>query len=276
MAWVSICWGNHCAERPVAPDWSSCTLAPLAAACLAVVLAGVCLVGTGLIGPAAGRSIRVHNYGGLDWDRPVFGQFGAFSGGMFGLLPVYCRAEGYEFDVIEHTQEIRRPDTARSPNGPKAAPTRADAGSSKNEAQGPSAASRARQSVRGVQPARAANGRRSDRRGAAARPLRRGSTGRPPAKTVLRYTDAIEPADLAKTQILVLINSPKEWNDADRRVVLDFVARGGSLLVLGDHTDVFGLMRGFNSLLGPLGIKFRFDSAYKARETLARLSGRGA
>jgi hypothetical protein len=37
-------------------------------------------------------------------------------------------------------------------------------------------------------------------------------------------------------------------------------------LVLGDHTDVFGLMRGFNSLLEPLGIQFRFDSAYKARE----------
>ena len=45
------------------------------------------------------------------------------------------------------------------------------------------------------------------------------------------------------------------------------MARGGSLLVLGDHTDVFGLMRGFNTLLGPLGIRFRFDSAYKARET---------
>jgi hypothetical protein len=35
---------------------------------------------------------------------------------------------------------------------------------------------------------------------------------------------------------------------------------------LGDHTDVFGLMRGFNGLLGPLGIQFRFDSAYRARE----------
>ena len=38
------------------------------------------------------------------------------------------------------------------------------------------------------------------------------------------------------------------------------------MLVLGDHTDVFGLMRGFNSLLEPLGIRFRFDSAFKARE----------
>jgi hypothetical protein len=97
---------------------------------------------------------------------------------MFGLLPVYCRAEGYDFSVIDK--------------------------------------------------------------------------------------DTIEPDDLEKTQFLVLINSPKIWGQAERRSVLNFVARGGSLLVLGDHTDVFGLMRGFNSLLGPLGIKFRFDSAMKA------------
>ena len=44
---------------------------------------------------------RVFNRGGLDWDRPVFGRFGVFSGGMFGQLPVYCRAEGYEFGVID-------------------------------------------------------------------------------------------------------------------------------------------------------------------------------
>jgi hypothetical protein len=155
--------------------------ASLAAACLATALAGVCLAGTALIGPAAGRSILIHNRGGLDWDRPVFGRFGVFSGGMFGLLPVYCKAEGYAFDVIDK--------------------------------------------------------------------------------------DTIDAADLAKTQILVLINSPKIWEEAERRTVFDLVARGGSLLVLGDHTDVFGLMRGFNSLLGPLGIQFQFDSAFKARET---------
>ena len=73
----------------------------LAAASLAAALAGVCLVGTALIGPAAGRSIRVYNHGGLDWERPAYGQFGAFSGGMFGLFPVYCRAQGYDFEVID-------------------------------------------------------------------------------------------------------------------------------------------------------------------------------
>ena len=152
----------------------------LAAACLAATMAGVCLVGTAFLHPSAGKTIRVHNRGGLDWERPVFGRFGAFSGGMFGLLPVCCRAAGYDFGIIDK--------------------------------------------------------------------------------------DTIVPADLEGTQVLVLINSPRIWDEQERRKIFDFVARGGSLLVLGDHTDVFGLMRGFNSLLEPLGIRFRFDSAFKARE----------
>lgn len=169
-------------SRPCAEPISSSVGWPAASfAFLAAMFAGVCLVGISLLGPIAGKTILVHNRGGLDWDRPVFGKFGAFSGGMFGLLPVYCRAEGYKFDIIDK--------------------------------------------------------------------------------------DKIETADLAKTQILVLINSPKVWNESERRTVLDFVARGGNLLILGDHTDVFGLMRGFNGLLDAFGIQFQFDSAYKAKET---------
>ncbi len=72
----------------------------MAVAGAAAALAGVCLVGTAYIGPAAGRSVRVYNRGGLDWERPVFGRFGGFSGGMFGLWPVYSRAEGYDFSVV--------------------------------------------------------------------------------------------------------------------------------------------------------------------------------
>jgi len=238
---------------------------PLAAAGMAAALAGVCVVGTGLIAPAAGRSIRVHNHGGLDWDRPVFGQFGAFSGGMFGLLPVYCRAEGYDFDVIGHTQEDPSGNTRRPTYGSGPAPARANATLTKGH-QGLPRTSKG--GTGGASPDGREVRRSADRIAVlvgAASAL--ASAVAPPAKVVSRPTDTIERGDLAGTQILVLINSPKEWKDAERRMVLDFVAQGGSLLVLGDHTDVFGLMRGFNSLLAPLGIRFRFDSAYKARHT---------
>ena len=62
-------------------------------------------------------------------------------------------------------------------------------------------------------------------------------------------------------QVLVLINLPHVWSDAEREAVHGFLSAGGSLLVLGDHTDVYGLMTGFNSLIGPYGIRYRFDSA---------------
>jgi hypothetical protein len=148
-------------------------------ACIASLLIGITLVGVVSPGTPARRNILVHNRGGLDWDRPTFGKFGMFSGGMFGLLPVYARANGYGFEVLDR--------------------------------------------------------------------------------------DTIRSEDLTEVQTLVLINSPRVWKGEELRTVRDFVARGGGLLILGDHTDVFGLMNGFNSLLADFGISFQFDSAYQAR-----------
>ncbi|MFI5454081.1 MAG: DUF4350 domain-containing protein [Isosphaerales bacterium] len=277
---------------------------------IAAALAGVCLVGTAYIQPAAGRSVRVYNNGGLDWDRPVYGRFGAFSGGMFGTWPVYSRAEGYDFDVIDkaaNTQSNAAPQpmgatTAKAAstakNGSsgapvsraslqfKAEPTSKDGADRTAPARAGSrskAEPRSNDGADGAAPARAGSQSKAEPRSkegsAGASPSHADSPSRAtplsrvaaPAKAGAPAKDApppdtIEPADLVKTQILVLINSPKVWDERERRTIYDFVARGGSLLVLGDHTDVFGLMRGFNSLLGPLGIQFRFDSAYKARE----------
>ena len=83
-------------RRPAWRDRRTARWLP-AAGGLAAMAAGVCLVGTAYISSTAVRSIRVFNSGGLDWDRPAFGKFGPFSGGMFGLWPVYCRAEGFRF-----------------------------------------------------------------------------------------------------------------------------------------------------------------------------------
>jgi hypothetical protein len=78
---------------------------------------------------------------------------------------------------------------------------------------------------------------------------------------------AVSSVDLARAlasgpDILMLVNCHRVWQGADRDVVFRYVERGGHLLVLGDHTNVFGLMEGYNSLLQPMGCRFRFDSAY--------------
>ena len=62
--------------------------------------------------------------------------------------------------------------------------------------------------------------------------------------------------------LLVLLNCHHVWSEDERAVVERFLRAGGSLLVLGDHTDVFGMMRGTNSLIAPWGVEYRFDSAY--------------
>jgi len=43
-----------------------------------------------------------------------------------------------------------------------------------------------------------------------------------------------------------------------------FVERGGSLVVLADHTDLMGIMEPANRLLAPAGIRVLFDSAFPA------------
>jgi hypothetical protein len=61
--------------------------------------------------------------------------------------------------------------------------------------------------------------------------------------------------------VFVVINLDDSFTPAEHRLIWDFVERGGSLLVLGDHTDIGGMMKPLNDLLSPVGISFRFDSA---------------
>ncbi len=221
------------------------------------------LVSASLARPISDRRLgdpfACFNSGGLDWDRPVYGRFGPFTGGMFGLWPVYSRADGYDFDTIDKAPTTRAVAPASLSVASVGAALSVDAPARR------SASLKDQDDLVAAQPA----------------PVRRGHldpaagpTGGLDVESAAAAADitsprreTIEPADLQDTQTLVLINSPKIWDDREQRTIYDFVGRGGSLLVLGDHTDVFGLMRGFNSLLGPVGIQFRFDSVHKARQS---------
>ncbi len=74
--------------------------------------------------------------------------------------------------------------------------------------------------------------------------------------------DRLLPGDLEGFDVLVTINNPRLWDAGERSALDGFLRSGGGLLVLGDHTDVFGLQQGFNSLLEEYGLRFRYDSAY--------------
>jgi len=81
---------------------------------------------------------------------------------------------------------------------------------------------------------------------------------------------AIEPgteigSSLREHDVLFVINCSYAWTDTDLAAIADWVRLGGRLIVLGDHTDVFGLAESSNRLMARWGIAFKFDSAYHAR-----------
>ncbi|MEW6380297.1 MAG: DUF4350 domain-containing protein [bacterium] len=77
----------------------------------------------------------------------------------------------------------------------------------------------------------------------------------------VRLSRELGEAGLSDVDLLVIINLMERLDQPAREAVHRYVAAGGSLLVMGDHTG-FGFIREpFNDLLQPAAISFRFDSA---------------
>ncbi len=77
-----------------------------------------------------------------------------------------------------------------------------------------------------------------------------------------RISPDLSEADLADADALVLIFPHEPWADGQLDRVHQFIRRGGSLLLLGEHTtgDADGNSR-FNDVLAPTSMRMRFDSA---------------
>ncbi|MCX6666543.1 MAG: hypothetical protein NT038_10895 [Euryarchaeota archaeon] len=65
---------------------------------------------------------------------------------------------------------------------------------------------------------------------------------------------------LTKYDTLVFINLDERFSEEKLKLIWEYVHDGGSLFVLGDHTDIGGIREPLNTLLRPAGISFRFDS----------------
>lgn len=64
--------------------------------------------------------------------------------------------------------------------------------------------------------------------------------------------------------VLVVPLPVRSFAPEEAAAISTFVGRGGTVLVMGDHTDLLGIMKPLNDLTGPWGIHLRFDSAYPA------------
>jgi hypothetical protein len=67
---------------------------------------------------------------------------------------------------------------------------------------------------------------------------------------------------LDSNSIIVIINLNKAMPEDEKKILKEFVYRGNSLLVMGDHTAVGGIMFPLNELLDFVNIKFKFDCAH--------------
>ena len=71
--------------------------------------------------------------------------------------------------------------------------------------------------------------------------------------------------NLSKYDVVTIINPTRQWSRQEETLIWQFVKNGGSLLVLGDHTNIAGSQKSLNQLLKPVNITFNFDSAYPSK-----------
>jgi len=82
--------------------------------------------------------------------------------------------------------------------------------------------------------------------------------------TVMGRQAKVTESLLQQSDVFVIINPTQRLAVQQKSALWRFVADGGALLVLGDHTDIEGIMAPLNDLLSPVAIEFNFDSAFTA------------
>lgn len=79
--------------------------------------------------------------------------------------------------------------------------------------------------------------------------------------TVSALPPDFEAGAIADLGVLLVISPTRPFSSDQRHAIESFVRAGGRLLVLGDHTDIGGIMGPLNQLLSFTSIRFDFDSA---------------
>ena len=78
---------------------------------------------------------------------------------------------------------------------------------------------------------------------------------------------------LDEAKVLVMIVPTEDLGKKEKEDILNWIKEGGSLLLLGDHTDIGDFMKPTNTLLNPFGIQFKFDTTDPAtRGVITELS----
>jgi len=160
-----------------------------------------------------------------DWSVPDYGKYGKQAGGMYGLLPYYLEKSGYNSKiVVKNITEFYNDNF----------PVTKQASINENITEDTNSTEMVNVTIiRNV--------------------------------NFTSYTDIIESETITEeilkdVDIFVVISINKKFTNDEYKTIWKYVENGGSLLVLGDHTDLGGMREPLNNLLSPVGISFRFDS----------------
>ena len=72
----------------------------------------------------------------------------------------------------------------------------------------------------------------------------------------------IDDSLLTGCDILIIKTPTKSFDATEIDSILRYVRGGGSLFMVGDHTNVFGISANFNILAAHFGIQYRYDATY--------------
>ena len=86
------------------------------------------------------------------------------------------------------------------------------------------------------------------------------ATDKPAEDSIL--IDRINSTALRDCDVLVIKNPTADYSPIEVQAIKRFVERGGGLLLVGEHTDVFGTGRHLNTLAQEFGFKFRYDCVF--------------
>ena len=80
--------------------------------------------------------------------------------------------------------------------------------------------------------------------------------------SVAPETSFISRATLETTDVLIIKTPTEPFTDAETNAIVSFVKGGGSLLLIGDHTNLFGMSAYLNSIAQRFGMEFRYDDTF--------------
>ena len=90
--------------------------------------------------------------------------------------------------------------------------------------------------------------------------------------TAIQESSQVTTSLLQDASVFVVSNLNVSFTAQEQSIIWEYVRGGGSLLVIGDHTNVGGMQEPLNELLTPVGIRYRFDAALPLDEKFKWLS----